>query len=30
MAVMSEYTTKGRAGLDDLEAVGRRLIVDGY
>ena len=27
---MSEYTTKGRAGLDELEAVGRRLIVDGY
>jgi 5-methylcytosine-specific restriction protein B len=27
---MSEYTTKGRAGLDDLEVVGRRLIVDGY
>ncbi|MEV6341339.1 AAA family ATPase [Nocardia vinacea] len=27
---MSEYTTKGRTGLDELEAVGRRLIVDGY
>ncbi|MQP33552.1 hypothetical protein GEO20_16480 [Rhodococcus erythropolis] len=27
---MSEYTTKGRVGLDELEAVGRRLIVDGY
>lgn len=27
---MSEYTTKGRAGLDELEAVGRRLIVAGY
>ncbi|NMM91823.1 hypothetical protein B2J88_47385 [Rhodococcus sp. SRB_17] len=26
----SEYATKGRAGLDELEAVGRRLIVDGY
>ncbi|MFD8099030.1 McrB family protein [Nocardia fluminea] len=27
---MSEYTTKGRVGLDELEAVGHRLIVDGY
>ncbi|MET4610643.1 5-methylcytosine-specific restriction protein B [Rhodococcus sp. PvR044] len=26
----AEYTTKGLDGLDKLEAIGRRLIVDGY
>lgn len=30
MSFMSEHETKGRPGMDRLEAVGRRLIVDGY